>query len=96
MFKILETEVLGETLNTKVLFNLNGKEVETVVSHFRPESMEKVLQNLENREASELAVINFKASNEIIKQDLDGVKGMDSVNIKAYMTEVARLQEPKV
>ncbi len=61
---ILGAEAIGDTLNTKVEFDFEGKKVETVISHFQPTSREEIFANIENRAASEDQ--KLKASEKII------------------------------
>ena len=93
MYKILDSRVDGELLTTTVQYDFLEKPIE--IPHFQAKSSEEVLQNIENRELSEQAKVSAQATNEIIKQDLEAVKGMDSVNIKAYMVEIKKLQPVK-
>jgi len=72
MYRILSSEVKGETLNTEVEFTLSdGTIIVSTVAHFMPESAEVVTQNIENREASEQIKHDASKRNLQIKQELD-------------------------
>lgn len=53
-YQIISKEVNGETINTVVVFTINGKELEPIsIAHFMPQSKEEIIQGIENREISE-------------------------------------------
>lgn len=53
-YQIISKEVNGETINTVVVFTINGKELEPIsIPHFMPQSKEEIIQGIENREISE-------------------------------------------
>ena len=69
---IKTTEVLEETINTDVEYTFSDGTVELIrVSHFMPESMEEVIQNIEQRELSEQTKINAIKRNKIISNQLE-------------------------
>lgn len=79
-YKILSTEVRGETIVTKVQYDSVQDAVE--VAHFQPKSVEEVLTNIEIREETELVKLSAEVTNAQIKSVLDDVVGVDSVNVR--------------
>lgn len=72
MFRIIKTEIVGQTINTEVEFTYSDGNTETkIISHFRPDSKEEVLRGIQNNEDSyelELTIPNRLLQ---IKQELD-------------------------
>lgn len=68
---IKNTEVLEETLSTDVEYTFNNGETILVrVVHFMPESMDSVIQNIEQREISEQTRLDAEINNKIIETQL--------------------------
>lgn len=73
-YTILETQVNGDTINTKVQYNFDGTILVIDVPHFMPQTMQDIETGILNRAASEkrkmdaedlnLTLVNFIVTGE--------------------------------
>ncbi len=72
MWKILSTEVAGDTLNVRAEFTFADDSVAILtVPCFMPANKEAVIDSLDNREISEQRVRDAAVKNAGIKKELD-------------------------
>ena len=71
-YKIISTEISGETLKTLVEFTFNDDSTSEIeVSNFMPSSKAEVLQNIVNRWISEQNKLDLPAQLDAVKTDVD-------------------------
>lgn len=70
-YQIISKEVIGETINTVVVFTINGKELEPIsIPHFMPQSIDEIHMGIANREISEQRRIEAIEKNVSLINDL--------------------------
>lgn len=90
MYKILNTTVKDEIINTTVEYTFADDSVETIeIPHFMPKDMAEVILDIENREISEQTKRDATVKNELIAQEIKIMikERPERFSIGEFMTE---------
>lgn len=69
-YKIIKTDVYGDTINTTVEYNFDGKIITIDVAHFMPQNQQDIETGILNRAASEKRRIDAEEFNRSLVENI--------------------------